>query len=229
MTQLAAFDPLRTAGPLMVWVIVLAFMFAECAFVVGVFLPGDSMLLAAGLLLAQHGREFDVWALSVVTVVAAVAGNRVGYSIGARTGTRLARRGGRVLSRRNVERARRFFAHFGFWAVVVSRWVPWLRTLAPMLAGGAGMDRRKFLAATVVGAIAWVPTLLLAGFYGAGLLDAWPWLQEVLAVALVVLFAAGTALGLVRYRQEIRKPVEAPPAPAPTRELVTAARAAGVR
>ena len=81
----------------------------------------------------------------------------------------------------------------GFWAVVVARWVPWLRTLAPMLAGAAGIDRRRFLWATLVGAIMWVPVLVLVGYYGAGLLDAWPWLHEVLAVAVVVLFAGGTA------------------------------------
>lgn len=212
----------------MVWLIVLGFMFAECAFVVGVFLPGDSMLLAAGLVLAQHEREFDAWALSAVTVVAAVAGNQVGYSIGARTGTRvLARRGGRVLNQRNIERARRFFTHFGFWAVVVSRWVPWLRTLAPMLAGAAGMDRRKFIAATVFGAIAWVPTLLLVGYYGAGLLDAWPWLRDVLVFVVIALFVVGTAVGLLRYRQEIGRPVDVPAPPA--RELVTAGRGADVR
>jgi membrane-associated protein len=226
MTQ-AVIDPLQSAGPLMIWVIVLGFMFVECAFVVGLFLPGDSLLLAAGLILASQGREFDVWALSVFTLVAAIAGNQVGFSIGAQTGTRvLARRGGRVLNQRNIERARRFFEHFGFWAVVVSRWVPWMRTLAPMLAGAAGMDRRRFLAASVFGAVAWVPTLLLVGYYGAGLLDAWPWLRETLAVVVIVLFVAGTAAGLVRYRQELRRPVDLP---CPSRELVTAGQGTGVR
>jgi membrane-associated protein len=205
----------------MVWVVVLTFVFAECAFVVGVFLPGDSMLLAAGLVLAQHDREFDAWTLSALTVLAAVAGNQLGYGIGAQTGTRvLARRGGRVLNRRNVERSRRFFQHFGFWAIVAARWVPWMRTLAPILAGAAGMDRRKYLVATILGAVVWVPTLLLVGYYGAGLLDTWPWLRTVLAVVVVVLFVAGTAVGLARYRQEIRRPVEAQP----TRELATAGR-----
>ena len=244
MTHLTVIDPLLNAGPLMVWVIVLCFVFVECAFIVGVFLPGDSMLLAAGLVLAQHGREFDGWALSACTVIVAVAGNQVGYSIGARTGTRvLARRGGRVLNEHNLERACRLFQHFGFWAVVVARWVPWLRTLAPMLAGAAGIDRRKFLWATLVGAIMWVPVLVLVGYYGAGLLDAWPWLHEVLAVAVVVLFAGGTAIGLVRYRQEMRRPAvqltdapaaqvpaaQVPAAQVPVRELVTAGQGAAAR
>ena len=202
-------DSLLNAGPMRVWVIVLTFMFVDCAFVVGLFLPGDSLLLAAGLLLAQQGREFDVWALSAFTLVAAIAGNQVGYKIGAETGTRvLARRGGRVLNRQNLERACRLFGHYGFWAVVVARWIPWMRTLAPMLAGAAGIERRKFFSASVLGAVAWVPTLLLIGYYGAGLLDTWSWLRPFLAIVVSVLFVVGTALGLARYRQEIRREVE---------------------
>jgi membrane-associated protein len=211
-TLVATIDPLRSAGPLMVWAIVLGFMFAECAFIVGVFLPGDSMLLAAGLVLAQHDREFDVWALSACTIVVAVAGNHVGYAIGAKTGTRLlARKGGRVLTRRNVERAGRFFEHFGFWAVVLARWVPWLRTLAPMMAGAAGMDRRKFFLASLTGAVAWVPTLMLAGYYSVGLVDRVAWLHTALVVAVVALFVGATGFGLWRYRQEMRRPVDEAP------------------
>jgi len=209
MNELPVIDSLLSAGSPMLWVIVLTFMFVECAFVVGLFLPGDSLLLAAGLLLAQQGREFDAWALSAFTLVAAIAGNQVGYKIGAETGTRmLARRGGRVLNRQNLERACRIFGQFGFWAVVVARWVPWLRTLAPMLAGAAGIERRKFLGASVLGAVAWVPTLLLIGYYGAGLLDAWPWLRPFLAIVASVLLVGGTALGIARYRQEIRREID---------------------
>jgi membrane-associated protein len=228
MTHLAVINQLQSAGPLMIWAIVLTFVFAECAFLVGMFLPGDSMLLAAGLLLAQHGRgELDAWALSAATILVGVVGNQVGYAIGAQTGTRLlARRGGRVLNRRNVQRAQRFFVHFGFWAVVVARWVPWLRTLAPTLAGAACMARRKFLVASVTGAIAWVPILVLGGYYGAELLDTWPWLRTALAIAGVLLFAAGTAIGVHRYLQEIRQPVDAP-APARDREQATGLVTAG--
>jgi len=209
MDDLPVINSLLSAGPLMVWVVVLTFMFAECAFIVGLFLPGDSLLLAAGLILAQHGRVFDAWALSAVTLVAAIAGNQVGYKIGAETGTRvLARRGGRVLNRHNLERACRFFGQFGFWAVVVARWVPWMRTLAPMLAGAAGIDRRKYFVASVLGAVVWVPTLLLVGYYGAGLLDTWSWLRPFMAIAVSGLLVVGTALGLARYRQEIRREVD---------------------
>lgn len=202
-------DPLSSAGPTMVWLVVLCFVYAECAFVVGMFLPGDSLLLAAGVVLAQHGREFDVWALSVGTVVVAVAGNHTGYVIGGRTGTRLlARKNGRVLNRRTLERATLLFEHWGFWAVVAARWLPFVRTLAPILAGAAGMDRRKFFVASLVGALCWVPLLVLGGYYGASLLDVYPWVKPVAAVVAICVLAVGTAYGLYRYRQEMRRPVD---------------------
>ena len=209
MTHLSAIDPLASAGPTMVWLVVLCFIYAECAFIVGMFLPGDSLLLAAGVVLAQHGREFDVWALSIGTVIVAVAGNHTGYVLGAHTGTRLlARKDGRVLNRRNLTRAAVFFEHWGFWAVVAARWLPFVRTLAPMLAGTAGMDRRKFFLASVIGALAWVPLLVLGGYYGATLLDVYPWVKPTATVAAVCLFVFGTTYGLYRYRQEMRRPVD---------------------
>lgn len=208
-THLAFIDPLQSAGPMMVWLVVLSFIYLECAFVVGLFLPGDSLLLAAGVVLAQHGREFDAWALSACTVAIAVTGNHTGYAIGDRTGVRvLARKGGRVLNRRNLERAGRFFEHWGFWAVVAARWLPFIRTFAPMLAGAAGMDRRKYFVASLVGAIGWAPLLVLGGYYAADLLDVHPWLKPLAASVAICMLVLGTTVGLQRYRQEMSKPVD---------------------
>ncbi|CAL9666101.1 DedA family protein [Saccharothrix sp. NPDC042600] len=208
-SEALAFAPLETAGPLAVWLITLSFVFFECAFIFGLFLPGDSLLFAAGVVLAQHDGELSAWLLSVAAMIVAVVGNQIGYYIGRHTGTRLlARRGGKVLNKENLAKARDFLDRRGFWAIVLARWIPWVRTLAPMVAGAARMDPKRFMLATTIGALAWVPTLVLAGYYGAGLLTSIPWLQTAAVIASVAFFVVGTAYGLIRYRQEMRKPVE---------------------
>jgi membrane-associated protein len=208
VTHLAA-GVLGDAGPVTIWVVVLAFVFLECAFVLGLFLPGDSLLLAAGVLLAGRGHETGAWALGGVATVVAVTGNQVGYLAGRYTGTRmLARKDGRVLNRANLARATAFFERWGFWAIVVARWIPWIRTLAPMIAGAARMDNRRFITANAVGAACWVPTLLLLGYYGAGLLDAVPWLKPAAAIIAAAGFVLGSGVGLYRFRQEMRRPVD---------------------
>lgn len=209
---------LETAGPLLVWVIVLGFVFVECAFLVGLFLPGDSLLVTAGIVLAaQSSGHGQAWALAVVATVVAVAGNQVGYRIGRRAGGRvMTRKGGRVLTAKNVQRASALMERHGFWAVVLARWIPWVRTLAPMLAGAAQMDARRYTLASLLGAVAWVPSLVLLGHFGAGFLDRVPWLLPTVVGVLTVLVVAGTVVGLLRYRQELRRPVEEDPVGVPT-------------
>jgi membrane-associated protein len=203
---------LESAGPVMVWLIVLAFVFTECAFIVGLFLPGDSLLFAAGVVLAQQDNEASAWALSIVATATAVVGNMIGYYIGHKTGHALiARRGGRVLNLENLARARDFLDRRGFWAIVLARWLPWVRTLAPLIAGAAKMDRRRFLLATSLGGLAWVPTLVLVGFYGAGLIEDLPWLKAAALWASIAFFVVGTVWGILRYRQEMHRPVETEP------------------
>jgi membrane-associated protein len=208
-SEAVAFVQLDSAGPLAVWLITLSFIFFECAFVFGLFLPGDSLLFAAGVVLASHDSELSAWLLSGVALAVAVVGNQIGYYIGRHTGTRLlARRGGKVLNKQNLAKARDFLDRRGFWAIVLARWIPWVRTLAPMIAGAARMDPKRFMLATTIGAVAWVPTLVLAGYYGAGLLAAVPWLETVAVIVSIAFFVGGTGYGLFRYRQEMKKPVD---------------------
>ncbi|MHA6797104.1 DedA family protein [Pseudonocardia bannensis] len=219
-TSNLAAGPLQSAGPVTVWLVVLTFVFLECAFIVGLFLPGDSLLIAAGVVLAQHGHEAGAWSLAISAAVVAVVGNQVGYLVGRYTGTKiLARKDGRILNRANLERAGRFFERWGFWSIVVARWVPWVRTLAPMIAGAARMDNRRYILANAVGAVLWVPTLMMLGYYGAGLLDSIPWLKTASAVGAIGFFVIGTGYGLFRYWQEMRRPVDTDE-PLPEDELV---------
>lgn len=204
-------DWLSTVGPLLLWVIVLGFVFIECALILGLFLPGDSLLFIAGLILAQEkASHFEVWAMALAGLAAAIVGNRVGYYVGDRTGTKfIAHRDGKVLNQSNLDRAHEFLERWGFLAIVAARWIPYVRTLAPMMAGAARMEMRRFMLSTTVGAIIWVPTLVLIGFYGAGLISHMPWLTEGLIWISVVFFVVSTAYGLLRYRKETRKPAAA--------------------
>lgn len=200
---------LASAGPTLVWVIVLSFVFLECAVILGLFLPGDSLLFFAGVILANHDAELSAWLLCGAAVVVAVFGNQLGYAIGRKTGTKfIARRGGKVLNGENLDKARDFLDRRGFFAIVAARWIPWVRTLAPLIAGAARMDSRRFMLATTVGAVLWVPTLVLLGYYAAGLLTAIPWLQTATVWGSVVFLVGGTAWGYWRYRQEIRRPLD---------------------
>lgn len=204
-----AWSGLDSAAPATVWIVVLGFVFLECAFIVGLFLPGDSLLLAAGVILAQHGHERGAWLLAIAASLIAVVGNQAGYLVGRYTGTRiLARKDGRMLNKTNLERAGRFLDRWGFWSIVVARWIPWIRTLAPMIAGAARMDNRKFLLANAVGAAVWVPTLMMLGYYAAGLLDSIPWLRTVAVAVSIAFFVLGTGFGVWRYRQEMRRPID---------------------
>ncbi len=204
------FDPLTSAGPALVWTVVLVFVLIECALIIGLFLPGDSMLITAGIMMAGHASgEAQVWALSVGTMIAAVAGNQVGYVIGHRTGHHLvARKNGRYINTRNLQRVTELLQKHGFVAVLIARWIPWVRTLCPMVAGAAKMDHRKYTLASTIGAIIWAPVLLLIGYYAGSFLDRVPWLMPMVVGTLVVGLIIGTGLGIRHYRQEMRKPAE---------------------
>lgn len=204
------FDPLISAGPALVWAVVLTFVFLECALIVGLFLPGDSMLITAGIVMASHATgETQVWALSIGTMVAAISGNQVGYVIGQRTGHRLvARKNGRYINTANLQRVSGLLERHGFLAVLVARWIPWVRTLCPMVAGAAHMDHRKYTVASTIGAVIWAPVLLLIGYYAGGFLERVPWLMPAVIVALVIGLIAGTAIGMRHYRQEMARPAE---------------------
>ncbi|MEC3958579.1 DedA family protein [Nocardia sp. CDC153] len=212
LTTLAAggFGPLETAGPVLVWTIVLTFVFLECALIIGLFLPGDSMLITAGVVMAsQVNGEGHIWALSVGTMIAAIAGNQVGYVFGNRTGHHLvARKNGKYINTRNLARVSEMLHKHGFLAVLVARWIPWVRTLCPLVAGAAGMDHRKYTIASTIGAVVWAPVILLASYYAGSFLEDMSWLMPAVIGTLVVGLILGTIVGVRQYRAEMARPAE---------------------
>ncbi|TSD94435.1 DedA family protein [Skermania sp. ID1734] len=204
------FDPLASAGPAMVWAVVLVFVFLECALIIGLFLPGDSMLITAGIALAATSAgPVHIWGLAIGAMVAAVAGNQVGYLIGHRArGTVLARRNGKYINARNLHRVNVLLDKHGFWAVCVSRWVPWVRTLCPLVAGSARMNHRKYTIASALGAVVWAPVLLMIGYYAGEWINGVPWLMPAVLATMGAGLVVGTVLGIRHYTQEMSRPSE---------------------
>jgi membrane-associated protein len=193
MPDLADLDALGTAA---VYVVVIGFVFVECALLLGFFLPGDTLLFAGGLVAADAARGVDLGWLITGVLVAAIGGECVGYLIGARMGLPLLRRRrGRVLTPERIARAERFTDRYGVLAIIAARWIPWVRTFAPLLAGATGMTWPRFLLANVVGALCWGPTLLVAGYLAASA----PWVEHVSLLVAVVAVTAATAAGGYRW------------------------------
>ena len=142
-------------------------VFAESGVLLGFFLPGDTVLFAAGLLTGAGGA-LSLPVLVAIVLVTAVTGDAVGYATGRRAGPALfERRAGRVLNPRTLARARRFYDSYGPIAVIAARWIPWIRTFTPLMAGAARMPYARFLLANVVGAVTWGAGLLLLGHLAA--------------------------------------------------------------
>jgi membrane-associated protein len=185
-----------------VYAFLFALVFAESGILLGFFLPGDTVLFAAGLLSGDPDTHLSLPLLIVVVLVAAVAGDAVGYWLGARAGLPLLEgRNGRVLNAANLARAERFYERYGVLAVVIARWIPWVRTFTPVLAGVAGMPYRRFLPANVIGAVCWGAGLLTLGHLAAST----PALKHSAVAVAVGVVVASVVAGLVRVGLERRR------------------------
>jgi membrane-associated protein len=143
--------------------LLVAIVFAETGLLVGFFLPGDSLLVTAGLV-ASTG-VLNIWWLNVLLILAAVIGDNVGYAIGRRLGPRLFTREKSLLfNPAHVERTRRFYERHGAKTIVIARFVPIVRTFAPTVAGVGQMEYRRFVFYNVAGGVGWVVSMTWAGF-----------------------------------------------------------------
>ncbi len=167
---------------------VFAIVFAESGLLIGFFLPGDSLLFTAGLL-ASRGFS-NIVLLMVGCALAAIIGDQVGYLIGRRAGPALFRRpDSRFFHQKNVERARKYFEEHGSKTIILARFVPVVRTFAPMVAGVAGMDYRRFVTFNVVGGVLWGAGVTLAGYLlGNSIHDIDRWLLPIIGLIMAVSF-----------------------------------------
>lgn len=155
----ALFELVRWGG----YVALTAIVFTETGLLVGFFLPGDSLLITAGLVAATG--TLDIWTLSALLTLAAIVGDSTGYAIGLRAGPRIfTRERSRWFAREHLVRTREFYERHGGKTIVLARFIPIIRTFAPVVAGVGQMEYRRFLAYNVLGGIGWVWGLLWAGY-----------------------------------------------------------------
>src|SRR5262245_26411990 len=145
--------------------ILFAIVFCETGLVVTPFLPGDSLLFAAGTLAGDD--RLNVWILIMVLLAAAILGDTVNYQIGHYIGPKVFqdRRSSRWLKHEHLERTHRFFEKYGGKTIIIARFVPIVRTFAPFVAGVGSMTYPRFLFYNVIGAVLWVLSLVLAGYW----------------------------------------------------------------
>jgi membrane-associated protein len=178
-------------------------VFVETGLLVGFCLPGDSLLVTAGLFAARG--DLDLALINALLIPAAILGDSLGYAIGYRSGPRLFRRERSLLFRPDhLEAARRFYERHGGRTIILARFVPIIRTFAPVVAGMGRMSYRKFLLFNVVGGVAWIAGLSSAGYL---LGQAFPGAirrLELIIVAVVFLSILPGLVSLARQRLATR-------------------------
>jgi membrane-associated protein len=156
---------LDTLGPYAL-IGVLIIVFAECGLLVGFFLPGDSLLFTAGLLVANGAIGTPLWLVCVLIVISACAGNLVGYGIGYRAGPAIFNRpDSRLFKREYVDKTHAFFERYGARAIVLARFVPIVRTFITAIAGVGRMDFRRYATYTTLGGILWGAGVTVLGYF----------------------------------------------------------------
>jgi membrane-associated protein len=203
---------------------IFAIIFAESGLLIGFFLPGDSLLFTAGFLASQG--VFSLPVLLVGCFLCAVAGDSVGYAFGRRIGPRLFQREDSLLfHKKNIYKAQEFYEKHGSKTIVLARFMPVVRTFAPIVAGIGQMNYRKFVTFNLVGGALWAIGVTMAGFIlGDVIPDVDKYLLPIIAVILIISIAP-TAIHILRDDEMrngliglAKKPFNRTPAPQPVKD-----------
>lgn len=191
---------LDTLLPAIGYLGIFAIVFAESGLLIGFFLPGDSLLFTAGFLASQN--IFDIKILTFLCFIAAVTGDSVGYSIGHKLGRRLFRKPDSFFFHPNhLIRAERFYEKHGKKTIILARFLPVIRTFAPVVAGIGRMKYRTFLAYNVIGGFLWAVLLPLAGFYlGQAIPDVDKYLIPII-IGIIIVSVLPQAISVLRSKR----------------------------
>ena len=178
--------------------VLIAIVFIETGLLVGFFLPGDSLLVTAGIF-AAHGH-LDLFTLNATLSLAAIAGDSVGYAIGYRTGPKIFNRQNSLLfNRKHMISAKEFYERHGPFTIVVARFMPIIRTFAPVVAGVGAMQYRKFITYNVFGGIFWVLTTTLAGYFLGTMI---PDIQKQIHVVIAIVIFVSLLPAIIKFASE---------------------------
>ncbi|EKE00432.1 MAG: hypothetical protein ACD_22C00024G0003 [uncultured bacterium] len=163
-------------------------IFAESGLLIGFFLPGDSLIFTAGLLSSSAFNFFNVWVLLIGCWVAAVVGDNVGYEFGKRVGRKLfVKEKSLLFNPANLIKAQEFYEKHGGKAIILARFIPMVRTFAPIVAGIGHMDHKRFTLFNFIGGTAWVWGMCFAGYFlGTLIPDVDKYILPVVLVIIVV-------------------------------------------
>jgi membrane-associated protein len=146
--------------------VVALIIFAETGLLLGFFLPGDTLLVAAGIFASQHKSQLSLEVLLPIIAVAAIAGYEVGYIIGKRAGPRFfKRKGGLLFKQEYLERTEELTKKHGGKSILIARFIAVVRTIVPLVAGMGKMPRKKFVLYNVIGGTAWTSSIILAAYW----------------------------------------------------------------
>ena len=186
----------------------IAIVFSETGLMVGFFLPGDSLLVTAGIFAARG--DLNIWTLIPCLIVAAVCGNATGYFIGRKAGQALYNRPNSLLFRReHLVKTHQFYERHGGKTIILAQFMPIVRTFAPVVAGAASMTYRRFATFNVVGAILWITSMSLTGYY-LGRIVGQETLEKQLHVVVGIVIFLSLLPGIIAYLRSKLRDLRAP-------------------
>ena len=219
LTQEKLNDFINYVGPGKFHIIIFAIIFCETGLVVTPFLPGDSLLFTLGAIGAHPQASFDLFTMAVLLVAAALLGDNTNYWIGYRLGPAVFKRENSILlNKKHLTRAHDFYQRYGTKTVILARFVPIVRTFAPFVAGVARMNYARFLAFSIIGAIAWVSLCLAAG-YAFGGLEFVRKHFELVVIAIVVISVLPIGIEYLRARRHATAKAESQAVPSSHQDL----------
>lgn len=179
-------------------------VFAEVGLLLGFFLPGDTLLIAAGIY--AHTGHLSILAVIVVVAVAAIIGDSTGYFIGRQLGPRVFRKpDGLIFRKDHIEKAAAFYEKYGAKTLLISHFLPIVRTFQPLLAGVGAMPYRKFVVFDIMGDIAWAILVPLLGYYVGSRIPGIDKYIQLILVAVIILSAGPTLYHVVKIKLARRK------------------------